>query len=184
MHLTKLVSVVVVMAALAIGCKDKKDGAAASGSGAPAAGGTAPAVKEAPPAKLAAVDLSVGGDDFKKLTVQAPEGATAKESFGSVEITQGDGFGLQISKDAGNLADLKKEITANDVNKLKRFVSETATEQVYETEVMGKTQFHFNANVKVGDKEYRCENTKGGADKTLPQINAMLASCKSLAAAP
>jgi hypothetical protein len=117
------------------------------------------------------------------LTVQAPEGATVKKAY-DVEVTKGDGFGLQISAGAGDMPALKKEITGNDVNKLKRFVTDTATEMVYESEVMGKTQFHFHANVKVGDKEYRCEDIKGGVDKTQAQIEAMLASCKTLAAAP
>ena len=186
MKIINLVSGALVISALSFGCKgkDKKEGAAATGTAAAPAGETAaPAVKEAPPAKLVPVDLSAAGDDFQKLTVQAPEGATVKKAY-DVEVTKGDGFGLQISAGAGNLADLKKEITGNDVNKLKRFVTETATEQVYESEVMGKTQFHFNANVKVGDKEYRCEDIKGGADKTQAQIEAMLASCKTLAAAP
>ena len=162
-----------------VGCKDKKEG-----GGGGAAGGGDPPPKDEPPAKLAPVDISVGGEDWKGLTVQAPEGATAKESFGSVEVTQGTGFALQISKDARDLAGAKKEISSNDVNKLKRFVVDTADEQVYESEVMGKTQFHFNANVKVGDRAFTCENVKGGADKTLAQTQAMLASCKSLAAAP
>lgn len=167
------------VAALAVGCKKGDDGGGGGGGSAETA---AKPVTPTAPAKLVPVDISVGGEAFQGLTVQAPEGATAKESFGAVEVHAGDGFALEIHVDASDLAGRKKEIEANDINKLKRWVTDTADEQVYESEVMGKSQYHFNANVKVGDRAFNCENVKGGADKTLEQTQAMLASCKSIAA--
>lgn len=77
------------VAALGLAC-DKKDNDSTSKSQAAADRGSAgPASASAPAAapsvKLVALDLSsAGDDDFKGLSIQAPEGAKAKSSFGLV----------------------------------------------------------------------------------------------------
>lgn len=154
---------------------DKKADAKADGGAA-----EAPAdAKPAEPVKLATLSLEEAGIDA---SVEAPEGATAKEDFGAYTVTAGDTFALQINTGAADLAARKGEIEGNTVNKLKSFVTESETELVYETEVMGKTQFHFVANVEVDGAKYNCENQKGATNYTKADVDAMLAACKSLKA--
>lgn len=124
---------------------------------------------------MAPLDLSSAGF---KVVVDAPKGATAKEEFGRITVKHGDGFQLSIGTDAANIESAKKEIAANDINKLKGYVIKTKDALLYESAVMG-SEFHFLANVKVGNKMYQCEDVKGPTF-TKQQVQDMLNSCKSL----
>ncbi len=134
--------------------------------------------KAAAPVKLAELSLEDAGLDAK---LQAPEGAKASEEFGAYLVQSGEAFQLEIHTNFADLAARKKEIEGNTVNKLKRFVTESETELLYETEVMGKAEFHFIANVELDGAKYNCENKKGPT-YTKADIDAMLAACKSLKA--
>jgi hypothetical protein len=128
--------------------------------------------------KLAELSLEEAGADVK---LQAPEGAKAAEEFGAYTVKAGETFQLEIRAGAADLAARKKEIEENTVNKLKSFVTESDTALVYETEVMGKPEFHFVANVEAEDAKYNCEDTKGKA-YTKADIEAMHTACTSLQA--
>jgi hypothetical protein len=132
----------------------------------------------AAPVELAALSLEDAGIDAK---LQAPKGAKATEEFGSVVVSAGESFQLQINTNHADIAASKKEIEGNTVNKLKSFVTDAAAELVYESEVMGKAEFHFLANVELEGAKYNCEDKKGQAF-TKADIDAMLAACKSLVA--
>jgi hypothetical protein len=132
----------------------------------------------AAPVKLATLSLEDASIDA---TVEAPEGAKAADEFGAVVVSAGESFQLQINSSATDLVARKKEIEGNPVNKLKAFVTDTPTELVYETEVMGKPEFHFVANVELDGAKYNCEDKKGQAF-TKADVDAMLAACKSLEA--
>ena len=94
-------------------------------------------------------------------------------------IKFGDKFQLQFSEDDSiDLPGRKKEIDANTLNKLKKYHVDEEDVVLYESEVMGRTEFHFLAAVKVGEKAYFCEDQKGPTF-TKADIEAMLASCKS-----
>jgi hypothetical protein len=134
--------------------------------------------KPAEPVKLAPLSLEDAEIDA---TLQAPEGAKAADEFGAVVVSAGESFQLQVNGGATDLAARKQEIEANTVNKLKAFVTDTPTELVYETEVMGKPEFHFVANVELDGAKYNCEDKKGQAF-TRADVDAMLAACKSLEA--
>jgi hypothetical protein len=186
MRLERIVAMVAA-AALLIACKDKLGPAAGSGS----AMSVPP--PDAPPAR-SSVDLSVGGAAFAGLTVQAPVGATAKASAGAVEVTQGDGFALRLTPGATDLAEHKGLVERQYKSNLFRddaefpydlapWVVDKADELVYQFEWLGgRKQVHFRANAGVGDRAFTCQDLEGGADKTLAQTQAMIASCKSLAA--
>ena len=141
----------------------------------------AAAKKAAAPAKAAAGNkLELAGGGLPDVTIAAPAKATVKESAaGGAEVNAGDKFQLQISKSKADIAGAKKEIAANDVNKLKKFHVDTADELLYESAVMGP-EFHLLANVKVGDDTYSCEDVKGPTF-TKADAEAMLKACKSLA---
>jgi hypothetical protein len=129
---------------------------------------------------LPRLDLSTANAVFA-ITIPAPAGATAKDDYGDVDALSGDGFQIVVHPNAKDIAQAKKEITANTVNKLKRFITETDDTLVYESEVAGQSEFHFALNVKVGDKTYGVEDNKGPRYSE-DQINEMVKSAKAIAA--
>jgi hypothetical protein len=110
--------------------------------------------------KLVPIDLSKASASFP-VVMTAPEGATAADDFGAVLVKKGVNFQVEVSSSAKDIAALKKEIMANTLNKLKKFYVETADSLLYESTLMGKSEFHFVANVKVGNSIYGAEDTKG-----------------------
>lgn len=110
--------------------------------------------------KLAAIDLSKASSSFP-VVMMAPEGATAADDFGNVLVKKGAAFQVEVSSSAKDIAALKKEIAANTLNKFKKFYVETADALLYESTLMGKSEFHFVANVKVGNSTFGAEDTKG-----------------------
>ena len=172
---TLLFSLVIGLAT--IGCKKDSEGGGGGGGTAGGGGGAAPT---APPAKLVEVDGSVGGESFAGVKLMAPEGATAKEDFGALSVSDGKGFQLEVHSGAADIASRKKEIESNDVNKLKRYITDAPDAVVYESDPgMGGKQVHFIASVKLGDAEFYCENSKGPT-YTQAQTEVMLQSCRSL----
>lgn len=120
---------------------------------------TATADPQAGP-KLVALDLSKANASFPVL-MMAPESATAADDFGNVLVKKGAGFQVEVSSSAKDIAALKKEIQSNTLNKLKKFYVDTADALLYESALMGKSEFHFVANVKAGNITYGAEDTKG-----------------------
>jgi hypothetical protein len=140
----------------------------------PAAPG-APAAPAAPKEPVV-VDLTPAGI---AATISVPAGTTMKESFGDAALKNGPRFQLLVHPGDRDLARWKAEVVANDVNKLKRWVSEAPDALVYETTVMNKPEFHFVANVDVGGKRISCEDDKGPV-YALADVQAMLAACRTL----
>jgi hypothetical protein len=130
--------------------------------------------------KLVPLDLSKVSDSFPVI-MQAPEGATAADDFGSVLVKKGDNFQVEVSSSPNDIESLKKEIKANTLNKFKAFVVETADVLLYESTVMGKSEFHFAANVKAGDVTYGAKDTRGPV-YTKADVELMLKCFQSLTA--
>jgi hypothetical protein len=169
-------------------CKKKDEAATAPTPAAKSDPSAArPAAKPAEPAtpppaevKLAELDASAAGEAYKGWQLTAPEGAVAKEDFGALSVKAGDTFQLEVHSGKADMVARKKEIEGNDVNKLKRYLTDTADAIVYESDAgMGKPEFHFLAAVKVGDADVSCEDTKGPF-YTQAQVEAMLKACQSL----
>jgi hypothetical protein len=175
-----IVFLALVLASTA-GC-DKKKGADKGAGGDPKAT-TAPTDKKAPPAaaaKLVELDLSVVGPDWAGLTIMAPEGATVKEDFGAGAVNLGDHFQLQIHSDKVDMVASKKEADDNDINKVKRYLVDSPDAILFESEAMrDRPEFHFLGNVKAGDKELSCEDTKG-PQFTQADVEAMWKACQSI----
>ena len=110
--------------------------------------------------KFVSIDLSKASASFS-VVMMAPEGAKAAEDFGAVLVKKGANFQVEVSSSPKDIAALKKEIMANTLNKLKKFYVETADALLYESTLMGKSEFHFVANAKVGNSTYGAEDTKG-----------------------
>ena len=111
---------------------------------------------------LVPLDLSKASASFP-LIMQAPEGATAADDFGSIVVKKGANFQVEIGSSPKDIEGLKKEIKSNTLNKLKSFLVDTPAALLYETTVMGKSEFHFAANVKAGGTTFGAEDTKGPA---------------------
>ncbi|MDQ7780470.1 MAG: hypothetical protein RDV41_12310 [Planctomycetota bacterium] len=187
--------VVLAMALFAVGCGEEKKtptpGAAETGKPAQPAGTTTPSATEtvkppqptgtttttAPAAgvETAALDLEAAG---LPLVIDAPKGATAKDDFGAVLVAKGAGFQIEFHEGDCDIAGRKKEIEENTINKLKKFHTETADTLLYESEVMGKAEFHFLTLVKVGDKTCYAEDVKGPV-YTKADVESMLKSAQS-----
>ena len=146
----------------------------------PAAKPAEPAAKPAAEVKLVPLDLSAVGEDWKGWSVNAPEGATVKESFGAAEIVLGDGFQLDITLNKADVAAYKKESEANDLNKVTGYVVDQPDAILYQSEVMGRTEFHLYGSVKVGEVDFTCEDVKGPTHSKA-DAELMWKTCQSLA---
>jgi hypothetical protein len=141
--------------------------------------GDKPADKPPAEVKMAPLDLSGVGDDWKGWSVDAPEGATVKESFGAAEIVASDTWQLDLRLDKADVAGFKKDVEGNDVNKVKRFLLDTPEVILYESEVMGQNEFHLYGAVKSGDVDVTCEDVKGPRHMQA-EVEAMWKTCQSI----
>jgi hypothetical protein len=178
-HLASL-AVLSVFAVLALGSSSKsksRDADASAATTASTASAAAPEAKAAAPASLGAFKPIALTKDLKGLSVDAPEGATIDPDDGTV--LAGEKFKLVISKDKVDLAEQKKS-NARDLKDVK-IVLDEPTAIIYAHKLGGIVTKHgFRANVKVGKKDYSCMENIGMFD--LPDVEAMLKSCRSLAA--
>ena len=144
----------------------------------PASGSETPPAVEIPTTDLAPLDLSTV-DSTVKVILMAPGGAAARDDYGSIEIAMEPDFQMEFSEEeALDLLARKKEIEGNKINKLKKYHVDTADTLLYETEIMGKPEFHFVAAVTVGDVLYVCEDQRGPVF-TRAAVATMLAACRS-----
>jgi hypothetical protein len=167
---------------LLCGCKGNPSGSEPAPPAKPpekkaAPGAEAPSEEQKPPeVKLAKLDLSSVG---LPLTIDAPEGATAKESFGDFVVTSGKNFELIIHPKKEDLAQIKKQVENNMVAKLIRFIVDTPDTLFYEAEGLGRSRFSIEMNVKAGDKEYYIRD--GRSPYTKADVELMLKCAKTLA---
>lgn len=144
----------------------------------------AEAVTEATPAEAAAqatLDLSEAGI---KAAIQAPEGATAKDSYGTVEIKVDDGssFFLEINSGAPDMAELVQGWKDNTMQKLTATHTSTDDVLIVETNAFGTTSFWLDVAVSVGDEAYHCRSGRGAPSFDRGQIDSFLTACQSLSA--
>lgn len=133
---------------------------------------------EIPKNDLVPLDLSTI-DSTVKLVLMAPGGAEARDDYGSIEIAKEPDFQMEFSEeDEVDFLARKKEIEANNVNKLKKYHVDTEDTLVYETEIMGKSEFHFLATISVDGTLYLCEDQKGPVFSHAA-VTAMMATCRS-----
>lgn len=112
--------------------------------------------------QTALVDLDCSSIEDFNIVTKAPAGVKAVEKYGSVTVSNDKTFQMEIHVSYGyNLAEAKKSIEANDINKLKKYVIDEANGILYQTEVMGQTQYHFVYFLNGGETTYYFENVKG-----------------------
>ena len=110
--------------------------------------------------------------------IEAPEGATAKESLGSVKVTANN-FELVIRKGKEDLARIKAEVQKNDVAPLKQWIIDSEDTLFYEAEGLGKSRFTLEMNKKAGNDWYYI--TDGRSPYSRADVELMLKSAKTLA---
>ncbi len=202
MRMLQLV-IVGAVALLLSSCGSKPSGSSTPAAQAPAASGAAPAKdkeKPAEAAKLVKLDLSKAGEvdsiGEKKapwqLTIEAPEGATAKLAFfnSQIHVESGKGFYLAIIGFKADLAYEKKKLQDVDKKKFfKGFVVDTPDTLMWEMlnpieQALGKEKivYQFVTNIKVGDKDYSCETQAANFDFSRAEADLMLKCAKTLAA--
>lgn len=163
----------VVFSILMAGCGDKEKDKAVSIPG------------------MTLVDLSTQEFNFP-VTILVPDSSNGTititpQNWGAVEIKVGEEFQISVEQGDGENDDLKliksTEIDANEVHKVKRYITDEPNLVFYETQMLGsdKSSFHFYGVFKSGDKNYVIEDIKGD-DFTEEAVKKMLDSAKSLSA--
>jgi hypothetical protein len=113
-------------------------------------------------APVALVDLDCSAIEGFPVITKAPAGVKAVEEYGSVKISNGAKFQMELSTVYDyTLEKAKKEIESNDINKLKKYVIDEPNGIVYQTEVMGTTQYHFIYFLTGEETSYSFTNVKG-----------------------
>ena len=176
--------------ALVAGCKKTNDNnQPADPAAKPTQAEPAAAPKNEAPIELTdTVDLGAAITDpdqtaFKGLKAKAPKGAKTEPGLTGVLIRLDDHCAFEISKafEPGAVAKAKQEAQDDKLDKLVKFHLDTPTAVLWETasELGGENNFHFAAEVKVGDAAYKCANS-GYGNFTKARAEALLKSCQSL----
>ena len=131
-------------------------------------------------AQTALVDLDCSSIEGFEVLTKAPTGVKAVEQYGSVKISNGAKFQVELNSVYDySIAAAKKEIEANDMNKLKKYVVDEPNGIIYQSEVMGQIQYHFMYFLIGEEESYYFQNVKGPTydlESTKVMYNAAKAS--------
>lgn len=131
-------------------------------------------------AQTTLVDLDCSAIEGFEILTKAPAGVKAVEQYGSVKISNGAKFQMELNSVFDySIAAAKKEIEANDINKLKKYVIDEPNGIIYQTEVMGQTQYHFMYFLIGEEESFYFQNVKGPTydlESTKVMYNAAKAS--------
>jgi hypothetical protein len=133
------------------------------------------------PAGMRYLDISRTGMNIYLLVPDSTKGIldTVVQSSGEYIVKVGPNFQVQITENAGDIAQKKADITNDDVNKLKKYVIDDATTLMWESGIADLSEFHFYHIAKVGDRTYVFEDVRGDAF-TQDAIQKMLDACKQV----
>ncbi len=113
-------------------------------------------------AQIPLVDLDCSSIEGFPVLTKAPEGVKAVEQYGSVKISNGAKFQMELNSVYDySIAAAKKEIEANDINKLKKYIIDEPNGIIYQTEVMGQIQYHFMYFLIGEEESFYFQNIKG-----------------------
>jgi hypothetical protein len=131
-------------------------------------------------AQTALVDLDCSVIEGFPVLTKAPAGVKAVEQYGSVKISNGAKFQMELNSVYDySIAAAKKEIEANDINKLKKYVVDEPNGIIYQSEVMGQIQYHFMYFLVGKEESFYFQNVKGPTydlESTKVMYNAAKAS--------
>jgi hypothetical protein len=149
-----------------------------------------PAAKpEAPIELTATVDLGAAITDpdvtaYKGLKAKAPAGAKTEPGLTGVLVRIGERQAYELAKafePGTHVPKVKKEAQEDKLDKLVKFHIDTPEAILFESksELGGENNFHFAAEIKLGEDSYKCFN-KGYGNFTKAQAEALLKSCQSV----
>lgn len=104
-----------------------------------------------------------------------------EQSYGALDITVGPNFAVSISEQAEDIAAKKKEISEDEVNKLKSFMTDEPTAILWESAIT-EPEFHFIINQKIGNSDYNIQDvrTTEGKPYSKEAIQKMFDSAKNI----
>jgi len=172
---------------LFVACKKKEEaGGAKAEKGAEKA--AAKPVDDTPIELTETAELEKGVTDpddkrFVGIKVKAPAGAKVESGLTGVLVRIGERQAYEIGKslEPGQyVGESKKKANEDTLDKVVKFHIDTPEAILWETksELGGENNFHFAAEVKVGEDMWRCFNT-GYGNFTKAQAEALLKSCQS-----
>ncbi len=86
---------------------------------------------------------------------------TVMQSSGEYLVKIGKDFQVSVVETAGDLNQRKADIAGDDVNKLKKYITDDATTLMWESGIGEMSEFHFYHIAKLGDRTYVFEDIKG-----------------------
>ena len=104
-----------------------------------------------------------------------------EQSYGALDISVGPNFAVSISEQAEDIVSKKKEISEDEVNKLKSFVTDEPTAILWESAIT-EPEFHFITNQKIGNSDYNIQDvrTTEGKPYSKEAIQKMFESAKNI----
>lgn len=131
------------------------------------------------------VDLTPHGYPVTIMIPDSTKGLANIEakSWGGIEIIVGKDYQVMIKEEPGDIELRKSDITANEVNQLKRYLKEDPDLLFYETAIPGaeQSEYHFYAIVKAGESTYVVEDIPGEMFSE-KDVAHMIESAKSIKA--
>lgn len=175
---------------LLVACKKKDDaaGAAAGKSDKTAETAAAKPVDDKPIELTETAELQKGASEgdkrFDGLKVKAPAGAKVESGMTGVLVRIGERQAYEIGRASTPgefVAKEKAKANEDKLDKIVKFHVDTPEAILFESksELGGENNFHFAAEVKVGENSWKCYN-KGYGNFTKAQAEALLKSCQSV----
>ncbi len=176
----------VLMAVMVVGCGKSKD-SADDKQGDKASTSAKKAAPVKPITLTEVVDLGAAIKDpddknYEGLKVKAWKGAKAAPGLVGVTVAMGEKmYELSGNYSDSFVAEEKAKAEKDTLDKLVKFHIDKPAAILFESksELGGTNNFHFSAEMAIGDKKYKCFN-KGYGQFTLAEAQAMLKSCQSL----
>jgi len=102
---------------------------------------------------------------------------TVMQSSGEYLIKIGKDFQISVIESAGDVNQRKADIASDDVNKLKKYITDDATTLMWESGIGDLSEFHFYHIAKLGNRAYVFEDIKG-EPFSQQAVQKMLDVCK------
>jgi hypothetical protein len=103
------------------------------------------------------------------------------QTYGDLTLEMGKTFNLNLTPLNTTIADIKKDISANDVNKFKKYITEEDNTLMYESEIVAP-EYHFYHITTIGNEKWLISdkiNTEG-TPYSEKEVQLMLECAKSI----
>ena len=124
-------------------------------------------------------DISKTGMNVYMLIPDSTVGVldTSMQSSGEYLVKVGKEFQVSIIETGGDVKQRKADIEADDVNKLKKYITDDSTTIMWQSGIADMNEFHFYHVNKLGSRTYVFEDIKGEPFSE-QSVQKMLDACK------